>query len=162
MATAARTPPSPGANLPAPHVYLVGGGIASMAAAAFMIRDGDAFGQNITILEESDKIGGSLDGAGSPEHGYVLRGGRMLESKYLCTFGLFESIPTLDESETVTQETLRWNETMKTSSKARLFRDGHRQTAPKFGLNEPAHPDNRAPGAGTRRPARPHEHRRTV
>ena len=36
----------------------------------------------------------------------------MLESKYLCTFGLFASIPTLDESETVTQETLRWNETM--------------------------------------------------
>jgi oleate hydratase len=136
ITTAARTLSWPGVILPAPQVYLVGGGIASMAAAAFMIRDGDVFGQNITILEESDKIGGSLDGAGSPEEGYVLRGGRMLESKYLCTFGLFASIPTLDESETVTQETLRWNETMKTSSKARLFRGGHRHTAPKFGLSE--------------------------
>ena len=120
----------------APRVYLVGGGIASMAAAAFMIRDGDVFGQNITILEESDRVGGSLDGAGSAEAGYVLRGGRMLESKYLCTFDLFSSIPTLDDSETVTQETVRWNETMKTASKARLFRDGHRQTASKFGLDE--------------------------
>ena len=120
----------------APQVYMVGGGIASMAAAAFMIRDGDVFGKNITILEESDKLGGSLDGAGSAEHGYVLRGGRMLESKYLCTFGLFSSIPTLDESETVTQETLRWNDTMKTASKSRLFRHGKRQTAPKFGLSE--------------------------
>jgi oleate hydratase len=136
MATTARTQSSPGANSPAPQKYLVGGGIASMAAAVFLIRDGNAFGQNITIIEESGKIGGSLDGAGSPEEGYVLRGGRMLESKYLCTFGLFASIPTLDESETVTQETLRWNETMKTSSKSRLFRDGHRQTAPKFGLSE--------------------------
>lgn len=76
IATAARTLSWPGVILPAPQVYLVGGGIASMAAATFMIRDGDVFGQNITILEESDKIGGSLDGAGSPEKGYVLRGGR--------------------------------------------------------------------------------------
>ena len=107
-----------------------------MAAAAFMIRDGDVFGQNITIMEESGSVGGSLDGAGSPEEGYVLRGGRMLESKYLCTFDLFSSIPTLDDSQTVAQETLRWNETMKTASKSRLFRDGQRQTAPKFGLSE--------------------------
>ena len=33
-------------------IYLVGGGIASMAAAAFMIRDGDVLGPNITILDE--------------------------------------------------------------------------------------------------------------
>ena len=106
MTKADRSPASSaGAPTAAPQVYMVGGGIASMAAAAFMIRDGDVFGQNITILEESDTIGGSLDGAGSAEDGYVLRGGRMLESKYLCTFNLFASIPTLDESETVTQET---------------------------------------------------------
>src|SRR3954464_12768886 len=77
-------------------VYLVGGGIASLAAAAFMIRDGDAIGHNITILEELNRGGGSLDGSGSAQHGYVLRGGRMLESKYLCTYDLFSSIPNLD------------------------------------------------------------------
>ncbi len=130
------TPTRPGVQTAAPRAFLIGGGIAAMAAAAFMIRDGDMFGQNITILEQSDKIGGSLDGSGTPEDGYVLRGGRMLESKYLCTFALFDSIPALDESETVTQEIMRWNETMKTSSKSRLFRDGQRQTAPKFGLTE--------------------------
>ena len=115
---------------------LVGGGIASMAAAAFMIRDGDMLGKDITILEELRAMGGSLDGAGSPEHGYVLRGGRMLEGKYLCTFGLFASIPTLDGSMSVTQEIEQWNRTMPTSSKSRLVRDGHRQTAPRFGLSE--------------------------
>ncbi len=60
----------------------------------------------------------------------------MLESKYLCTYELFSSIPTLDESKTVTEEIFAWNETMKTSSKSRLFRDGVRQTAPAFGLSE--------------------------
>jgi oleate hydratase len=114
----------------------VGGGIASLAAAAFLIRDGDVLGPSITIIEESGRIGGSLDGAGTPAQGYVLRGGRMLESKYLCTWDLFSSIPTLDESRTVTQEIFAWNETMKTSSKSRLFRDGHRVDAPEFGLSE--------------------------
>jgi oleate hydratase len=119
-----------------PKAYLVGGGIASLAAAAFMIRDGDIPGQQITILEELNTIGGSLDGSGSPEEGYVLRGGRMLESKYLCTFELFSSIPALTGDKTVTQEIFEWNETIKTSSKSRLFRNGKRQTAPEFGLRE--------------------------
>ncbi len=117
-------------------VYLVGGGIASLAAAAFMIRDGDVLGRDITIFEESGKIGGSLDGAGSPQDGYVLRGGRMIERKYLCTYDLFSSIPTLDGSKSVTDEIFAWNETIKTSSKSRLVRNGRRQTAPDFGLGE--------------------------
>ena len=117
-------------------IYLVGGGIASLAAAAFFIRDGDILGSNITLLEESGQIGGSLDAAGNPEDGYTMRGGRMIESKYLCTYDLFSSIPTLDESKTVTQEIFDWNETMKTSSQSRLFRDGHRIDAPRFGLSE--------------------------
>src|SRR5271169_6208420 len=82
-------------------VYLVGGGIASLAAAAFLIRDGHVPGHNITILEELERLGGSLDGAGSPEDGYVVRGGRMLEGKYRCTYDLFSSIPTLDKTRTV-------------------------------------------------------------
>jgi oleate hydratase len=116
--------------------YLVGGGIASLAAAVFLIRDGDVKGHTITILEESSRIGGSLDAAGNATDGYVMRGGRMIESKYLCTYDLFSSIPTLDGTKTVTQEIFDWNETMKTSSKSRLFRDGRRVDAPRFGLSE--------------------------
>jgi len=131
-----RLPAKFGAGRDDAKVYLVGGGIASMAAAAFMIRDGDILGRNITILEETDKLGGSLDGAGSAVDGYVLRGGRMIERKYLCTYDLFSAIPTLDDSKTVTQEIFDWNETIKTSSKSRLVRDGRREVAPKFGLSE--------------------------
>ena len=116
--------------------YLVGGGIASMAAAAFLIRDGDVPGRNITILEELDRLGGSLDGSGSPRDGYVIRGGRMFESKYVCTFDLFSSIPTLDGGRTVTREIQDFNEAIVTSSRSRLFRDGHRLDAPHFGLSE--------------------------
>ncbi|WP_342635991.1 oleate hydratase [Lichenihabitans psoromatis] len=129
-------PPWPDAARGSPKAYLVGGGIASMAAAAFLIRDGDMLGQDITILEETNKVGGSLDGAGSPKVGYVLRGGRMIERKYVCTFDLFSSIPTLDGSRSVTDEIYAWNETMKTASRSRLVRNGQRQTAPDFGLSE--------------------------
>lgn len=116
--------------------YLVGGGIASLAAAAFLIRDGHVPGHNITIFEELDRLGGSLDGAGSPETGYILRGGRMFERQYRCTFDLFSWIPTLDKTRTVTQETLEWNEVIKTGSKSRLVRAGHKLDTPSFGLSE--------------------------
>ena len=58
--------------------WLVGGGIGSLAAAAFMIRDGGIPGASITVLEATPVMGGSLDGAGNAGTGYVLRGGRML------------------------------------------------------------------------------------
>ena len=116
--------------------YLVGGGIASLAAAAFLIRDSSTPGRNIVILEQLDRLGGSLDGAGSAEDGYVLRGGRMIESKYLCTYDLFSSIPTLDGARTVTQEIFDWNKVMQTSSHCRLVREGRRIDAPEFGLRE--------------------------
>ena len=120
----------------ATKVYLIGGGIASLAAAAFLIRDAGFKGHNIIVLEESEKIGGSLDANGTPDDGYVMRGGRMIESKYLCTFDLFSSIPTLDNKQSVTDEIFAWNKTMKTASKSRLFRDGKAVDAPSFGLGE--------------------------
>ena len=86
--------------------YLIGGGIASLAAAAFLIRDADIPGHEHCHPGTTRSLRGSLDGAGSAQDGYVLRGGRMIESKYLCTYDLFSSIPTLDGSKTVTQEIL--------------------------------------------------------
>ena len=118
------------------NAWLVGGGIASLAAAALLIRDGHLPGHRITIFEELDRLGGSLDGSGSPETGYVVRGGRMLEGKYQCTYDLFSSIPTLDRKQTVTQETLQWNEVLKTQSKSRLVRGGRKIDTPEFGLSE--------------------------
>ena len=35
----------------------------------------------------------------------------MIESKYVCTYDLFSSIPTLDGAKTVTQEIFDWNQT---------------------------------------------------
>ncbi|WP_324290247.1 oleate hydratase [Streptomyces antarcticus] len=110
------------------RAYLVGGGIASLAAAVFLVRDAGMPGENIRILEELPKAGGALDGGGAPGDGYVTRGGRMLEDEaYVCLWNLLDSIPTLgDETVSVLQETEEFNARWLTQANARLIgADGH-------------------------------------
>lgn len=118
------------------RAFLIGGGIASLAAALFLIRDGGMAGQDITIFEQTGGLGGSLDGFGSPEMGYVVRGGRMLDSKYVCTYDLFSSIPAIGTNGTVTEQIFAWNKDHPTFSHARLVRGKQAIDAPPFGLNE--------------------------
>ncbi len=75
--------------------YLVGGGIASLAAAAYLIRDGHMTGEQITILEQLNVLGGSLDGSGNAEDGYLVRGGREMEEHYECLWDLLSKVPSI-------------------------------------------------------------------
>ena len=111
--------------------YLVGGGIGSLAAAAFLIRDGKFAGSNISIFDEHAVMGGSLDGAGTPGAGYSLRGGRMFTTdNYECTWDLFKSIPSLQHpGKTVFEETSEFNRDHPSHSLARLI-DHARETVP--------------------------------
>jgi oleate hydratase len=114
-------------NGSAPKAYMVGGGIGSLAAAAFLIRDGNLPGRNITIYEAMPVLGGSLDGDGNPTQGYTMRGGRMLTTdNYECTWDLFKSIPSLSSpDQTVFEETIAFNQLHQSHSGARLV-DRHR------------------------------------
>jgi oleate hydratase len=76
--------------------WFVGSGLASLAGAAFLIRDGQMAGEKITILEELKLPGGALDGLNVPEKGFVIRGGRELEDHMECEWDLFRSIPSLE------------------------------------------------------------------
>jgi oleate hydratase len=102
--------------------YLIGGGIGSLAAAAFMIRDGNFPAGNIVIFEAGTLLGGSLDGAGDPTDGYSLRGGRMLTTdNYECMWDLYRTIPSLsDKTISVYDETVAFNKKYKPHSLARL------------------------------------------
>lgn len=120
----------------ADHVYLVGGGIASLAAAVFLIRDASVPGENIHILERAELLGGSLDGAGSEETGYLIRGGRMFEKHFRCTFDLLETIPAANTlARSVTDDIRLFTETVVTSSRARLVAAHSPIEAPSFGLS---------------------------
>lgn len=118
-------------------VYLVGGGIASLAAAAFLIRDGGVRGENISVLEETGLAGGSLDGDGTPDVGYVIRGGRMFtDEAYTCTYDLLSSIPSLtDPDRTVRDEIRVFNEDNPSHSRSRLVRAGAKVDVSTLGLS---------------------------
>jgi len=106
-------------------VHLVGGGIASLASAAYFIRDGHISADQIYIYEELSIAGGSLDGSGSARNGYVMRGGRMLNFSYVCTYDLFSFIPSYTNTQiTVLDEIKSFNEKVKTHAQARVVADG--------------------------------------
>jgi oleate hydratase len=90
------------------QAYLVGGGIASLAAAVYLIRDGRLPGQSIHIFEAS-QFGGSLDASGSAAAGYSMRGSRMFGPAYVLTYELLTEIPSLDDpTRSVTQDTFEF------------------------------------------------------
>lgn len=104
------------------QVYFIGGGIASLAGASYLIRDANFDGKNIHIIEGMNILGGSNDGAGSIEKGFVCRGGRMLnEETYENFWDLFASIPSLDmPGKSVTEEILNFDHLHPTHAQARL------------------------------------------
>ena len=76
--------------------YLIGSGLASLAAACFLVRDGQMPGSHIHILEKSTIPGGGLDGDHITNVGYVMRGGREMDNHFECMWDLFRSIPSIE------------------------------------------------------------------
>ncbi|WP_346886732.1 oleate hydratase [Clostridium sp. UBA4395] len=104
------------------QVYFVGGGLASLAGAAYLVRDCNFKGENIHIIEGMQILGGSNDGAGDVQNGFLCRGGRMLnEETYENFWELFSSIPSLDMvGKSVTEEILNFDHLHPTHAQARL------------------------------------------
>ncbi|MBS5509783.1 MAG: oleate hydratase [Clostridium sp.] len=88
--------PEKPAGIDEKSAYLVGSGLASLAAACFLVRDAQMPGKNIHILEAMDIAGGACDGIDDPTRGYVMRGGREMEDHFECLWDLFHSIPSLE------------------------------------------------------------------
>lgn len=76
--------------------YIVGSGLGALAAACFLVRDGQMKGENIHVLEAMDVAGGACDGINDPNRGYVMRGGREMENHFECLWDLFRSIPSIE------------------------------------------------------------------
>ncbi|MBU2873527.1 oleate hydratase [Marinobacter salexigens] len=105
------------------RAFIIGSGIAGLSAAFFLIRDGHMPAENIVFLEEQPVEGGSLDGSGNAEEGYLVRGGREMEMTYQNFWDVFSEIPALELPKpfTVLDEYRIVNDADKNSSKARLL-----------------------------------------
>ena len=91
-----RNRPLPPEDVAQRKAYIIGTGIAGLAAAFYLIRDGGMPPANITLLDSLEIEGGSLDGAGDAEQGYLIRGGREMNWNYDNLWDMFQDVPALE------------------------------------------------------------------
>ena len=108
------------------NAHIIGGGMAGLAAAVFLIDDAGMPGKNITLYEKRNSLGGCCD-AYSGEAGYICPGERELEPFMECLWYLCSKIPSLeDPSISVLDESVRANKDMPIHSESRLLcKQGH-------------------------------------
>ena len=106
--------------------YIVGGGIAGLATAGFLVDDAQMPGGNITILEKLPDIGGSMDGTHKSQ-GYLCRGERELEPFMECLWYLCSKVPSLENpGRTVLDDIVDFNKDEPIHSECRvLVNQGH-------------------------------------
>ena len=103
-------------------VYIIGGGIAGLASAVFLIDDCYVPAQNITIYDQLPVFGGSMDGVKVGPGQYRCRGERELEPYMECLWYLGNKIPSLyTAGRTITEETADVNKTDRIDSRARVL-----------------------------------------
>ncbi|GAA1856786.1 oleate hydratase [Microbacterium koreense] len=90
------------------RAYFVGSGLAALAGAAFLIRDAQMPGEAITIFEELELPGGSMDGLLDEHKGFIIRGGREMEAHFETLWDLFKSIPSLDTPDASVLDEMYW------------------------------------------------------
>ena len=123
------------------RAWFVGSGLASLAGAAFLIRDGQMPGHRITLLEQQLLPGGALDGIKEPEEGFVIRGGREMEDHFECLWDLYRSIPSLEIDGASVLDEFYWldkDDPNSSLQRATVNRGEDAHTDGLFTLSEPA------------------------
>jgi oleate hydratase len=107
------------------RAHIIGGGIAGLAAAAFLVTDAHMPAGNVTVYEQLPAVGGSMDAAGDAQRGYTSRGERELEARMECLWYLCSKVPSIQTpGRTVLDETYEANRREPIYSHYRLM---HRQ-----------------------------------
>src|SRR5258707_15347372 len=100
-------PQSPGRKPMRAHI--IGGGFGGLAAAALLIRNAGVSGEDVTIYEADEQVGGGFFLGGSAESGYNLPGS-VFDKEFRCSFELLKSIPPANNpSLSLTEEFFAFN-----------------------------------------------------
>lgn len=97
-------------NIKNRKAYIIGAGIAGLSAATYLSDDIHMPAKNITILESSSNLGGSMDGKGNANSGYLCRGERELEPYMECLWDICSRVPSLrHEGRTILDDVWDYN-----------------------------------------------------
>ncbi|KAJ2903092.1 hypothetical protein MKZ38_010430 [Zalerion maritima] len=91
------------------HVYLIGGGIASLVATVHLIHDAEVPAKQVHIIEAANKAGGAMSSVNSAEKGYSIRGTRKLNFTYHCLYDTLSKVPSGKDGRTILQEINSFN-----------------------------------------------------
>lgn len=119
--------------------YIVGSGLGALAAACYLVRDGQMPGKNVHVLEKDPIPGGACDGYQVTDVGYVMRGGREMDNHFECMWDLFRSVPSIEtEGVSVLDEYYWLNKSDPNYSlqRATVQRGEDAHTDGKFGLSD--------------------------
>lgn len=119
--------------------YIVGSGLAALAAACFLVRDGQMEGEHIHILEKGSLPGGACDGYHDSDKGYIMRGGREMDNHFECMWDLFRSIPSIETEGVSVLDEYYWlnkKDPNYSLQRATVNRGEAAQTDGKFGLSD--------------------------
>jgi oleate hydratase len=116
--------------------HIVGGGFGGLAAAGYLIRNARVSGQDITIYEADERMGGGLFLTGSAESGYNLPGS-VFDNEFRCTSDLLDAVPsTSNPAISVKEEFFTFNKRHPFDDRGRLIdRNGRIVHGPRFGLS---------------------------
>jgi oleate hydratase len=117
--------------------HIVGGGFGGLAAAGYLIRNAGVSGQDITIYEADEQLGGSFSLGGTAKSGYILPCGAIFDPEFRCTFDLLATIPSAtDPAISVKEEFFTFNARYPFLDRAHIIdRNGHIVHGPHFGLS---------------------------
>lgn len=77
--------------------YIIGTGLAGLAAAFYLVRDGQMKGDRIHVLEKLELAGGSCDGYRDVTKGFFMRGGREMDNHFECMWDMFRDVPSIED-----------------------------------------------------------------
>lgn len=88
--------------------YIIGTGLAGLAAAFYLVRDGQMKGEHIHLLEKLEIAGGSCDGRKDITKGFYMRGGREMDNHFECMWDMFRSVPSIENPNVTVLDEYYW------------------------------------------------------
>ncbi len=76
--------------------YLIGSGLAALAAACYLVRDGQMDGERYIFWKRNRFPAARVTDICMRHLGYVMRGGREMDNHFECMWDLFRSIPSIE------------------------------------------------------------------